>query len=139
MAQRDYLFVYGTLRKDIFNSARVLLAQHSAFGGEATFRGRLYDLGGYPGAVPSDEPSDIVKGELHHLHESDRVFRDLDQYEGRGPAQPPPTEFRCQRVVVDLVSSSKKVTAWIYLYNHPTGRLRVIPSGDYLKFWKGRR
>ncbi len=107
--------------------------------GEASFRGRLYNLGGYPGAVPSDESSDIVKGELHHLHESGRVFRDLDQYEGCGPAQPPPTDFRRQRVVVDLVSSSKKVTAWIYLYNHPTGRLRVIPSGDYLKFWKGRR
>ena len=169
MAERDYLFVYGTLQKDIFNSPRVLLAQHSAFVGGATFRGRLYDLCGYPDAVPSDEPSDIVKGELHHLprtterpgcecgkecsglprrdvpqshgrksvvrglHESDRVFRDLDQNEGCGPAQPPPTEFRRQRVVVRL-ESSRKVTAWIYLYNHPTGRLRGIPSGDYLKF-----
>ncbi len=101
MAERDYLFVYGTLRKDIFNSARVLLAQHSAFVGEAKFRGRLYDLGGYPDAVPSGEPSDIVKGELHHLHENDRVFRDLDQYEGCGPAKPPPTYFCRLRVVVD--------------------------------------
>ena len=49
MAERDYLFVYGTLRKDIFNSARVLDAQHLAFVGEATFRGRLYDLGRYAG------------------------------------------------------------------------------------------
>ena len=49
MGERDYLFVYGTLRKEIFNSARVLLAQHSAFVGEATFRGRLCDLGGYAG------------------------------------------------------------------------------------------
>ncbi len=62
MAERDYLFVYGTLRKDIINSARVLLVQHSAFVGEDTFRGRQYDLGGYPGAIPSDEPLDIVKG-----------------------------------------------------------------------------
>ena len=107
--------------------------------GEATFSGRLYDLGGYPGAVPPDEPLDIVKGELHHLHESDRVFRDLDQYEGCGPAQSPPTEFHRQRVVFDLVSSRKKVTAWIYLYNRPTGVLRVIPSGDYLRFRKVRR
>ncbi len=49
MAERDYLFVYGTLRKEIFSSARVLVAQHSAFVGEATFRGRLCDLGGYAG------------------------------------------------------------------------------------------
>ncbi len=32
-----------------FSSARVLVAQHSAFVGEATFRGRLCDLGGYAG------------------------------------------------------------------------------------------
>jgi len=49
MAERDYLIVYGTLRRDIFNSARVLLAQHSTFVAEATFRGRLCDLGGYAG------------------------------------------------------------------------------------------
>ncbi len=49
MAERDYLFVYGTLRKEIFSSARVLVAHHSAFVGEATFRGRLCDLGGYAG------------------------------------------------------------------------------------------
>ena len=49
MAERDYLFVYGALRKEIFSSARVLAAQHSAFVGEATFRGRLCDLGGYAG------------------------------------------------------------------------------------------
>ncbi len=49
MAERDYLFVCGTLREDIFNSARVLAAHHSAFVGEATFRGRLCDLCGYAG------------------------------------------------------------------------------------------
>ena len=49
MAERDYLFVCGTLREDIFNSARVLVAHHSAFVGEATFSGRLCDLGGYAG------------------------------------------------------------------------------------------
>ncbi len=33
------------------------------------------------------------------------------------------------------------VSPWygVYLYNHLTGRLRVIPSGDYMKFWVGRR
>lgn len=66
MPDRDYLFVYDTLHKDIFVPAEARLTRHSDFVGSATFRGKLFDLGGYPGAVPSGKPSDTAKGELHH-------------------------------------------------------------------------
>jgi len=67
MPKRDNLFVYGTLRKKNSTSARVFLTQHFDFVGKTTFRGKLYDLGGYPGAVPSDKPSDVILGKLHRL------------------------------------------------------------------------
>ena len=126
MTERDYLFVCGTLRKDIFNQHESYWPNTRLLWGKRQSGERLYDPGGYPGAAPSDEPSDIVKGELHYLprtterpgcecgkecsglprsavpqshgrksvvrglHESGRVFRDIDQYDGCAPAQPLP-------------------------------------------------
>ncbi len=107
--------------------------------GQQRLEGSYLTWGDYPGAVPSGKPSDTVKGELYRLHEGNRVLRDLDQYEGCGPSQPPPTEFRRQQVMVQLDSYGKKGSAWIYLYNSSQVGLRVIPSGNYLKFRKGRR
>jgi len=128
---RDYLFVYGTLRKDISNQMSLILAQHADFVGEGTFRGKLYDLGDYPGAVPSNEASDLVKGDVYALPNQKHVLRILDEYEGCGPDEFHPTEFRRERYSVDL-NNGKTVDAWIYIYNRSTDGLEAIPSGDYL-------
>jgi gamma-glutamylcyclotransferase (GGCT)/AIG2-like uncharacterized protein YtfP len=110
-----------------------LLTRYADFIGEGTFNGRLYDIGKYPGAVPSNEPDDIVKGEVYALRKPDRILKVLDEYEGCGPDEPIPTEFRREETIISL-NTGEQVNAWIYIYNRSTNRLKEIRSGDYLKF-----
>ena len=67
----DRLFVYGTLMRGFDHPMARLLAGHADFLGDATCRGRLVLVKHYPGLFSSDEPSDIVSGELFHLRVPD--------------------------------------------------------------------
>jgi gamma-glutamylcyclotransferase (GGCT)/AIG2-like uncharacterized protein YtfP len=126
MSNGNYLFVYGTLRRDVDNSMRHLLAPHADFVSKATYQGKLYYLGNYPGAVPSGRSSDIVSGELYALHDHQYLKR-LDEYEG--------SQFR--RTQVSVVSENgKQISAWIYLYEGGRNERKVIASGDCLQFRK---
>jgi len=71
--QKDFLFVYGTLRKG---------AAHKM--SRALLQAMLYDLGEYPAAVISENPADVVVGELYaldpkHGHEA---LAAVDEHEG---------------------------------------------------------
>lgn len=121
---QDYLFVYGTLRKGLNHPMHQVLARHAGFVGMGSFQGKLYDLGGYPGAVASNELSDKVQGEVYGLQEAERIFQLLDEYEG--------SEFRRERVSISF-ENGKEVRSWIYLYQRPTRLLKIIPSGDYMQ------
>jgi gamma-glutamylcyclotransferase (GGCT)/AIG2-like uncharacterized protein YtfP len=110
----DRLFVYGTLRRGSENQFARLLAERGQCIGEARVPGRLYDLGSYPGAKPSDQPNEWIVGEVFHLDEPAAVLGALDEYEG--------PEF--ERAILD--------TFWIYWYvGSAPGRL--IASGDWFQ------
>jgi gamma-glutamylcyclotransferase (GGCT)/AIG2-like uncharacterized protein YtfP len=126
----DYIFVYGTLRRDANNEMSHLLAKHGEFVDDATYQGRLYKIDYYPGAVPSDNPNDVVQGEVYLLHQVDIVLPLLDQYEEFGSEFPEPNEFSRQKQAVALKNGGS-VTAWIYVYNHPTSSLELIKSANF--------
>ena len=63
----DRLFVYGTLMRGFDHPMAQLLSRSADFIGEAHCRGRLYLIKHYPGLVLSDDPADIVFGELYRL------------------------------------------------------------------------
>ncbi len=130
---KEYLFVYGTLRKDPKNQKYRILARHADFVGEGAFRGKLYDIGEYPGTIPSNRASDVVKGEVYALRNPNYALGRLDEYEGCGPDESYPTEFRREKKNIFL-DNGEKVNAWVYIYNRPIKGLKAIPSGDYLKF-----
>ncbi len=106
-----------------------VLTSYANFVGAAVFQGRLYDLGNYPGAVPSKKASDKVRGEVYRIQDPERIFRLLDEYEGK--------EFRCDRVLMSL-ENGKKVCSWIYLYKGPANGRKAIASGDYKQYRKAR-
>lgn len=135
--EQTYLFVYGSLRRDVGHPLHAVLAEHVAFVGCGTFQGKLYDLGPYPGAVPSEDEADIVVGEVYALHDPERVLAVLDRYEGCAN-DPPPTEFRREKAMITL-EKGVRVAAWIYLYNWPTFGLPRILSGDYVQHIHGDR
>ncbi len=125
-----FLFVYGTLRRDSRSDMYYLLARHADFIGDATYQGKLYKIDYYPGVVPSEDPSDVVQGEVYRLCDSDFVLSRLDQYEECGPGFSEPTEYVREIQYVRL-RSGKNISTWVYLYNLPTNDLALVRSGRF--------
>jgi gamma-glutamylcyclotransferase (GGCT)/AIG2-like uncharacterized protein YtfP len=63
----DYLFVYGTLRRDCHSGMHSFLTHYGEYVADATCPGKLYKVDYYPGLVPSDDPRDIAYGEVYKL------------------------------------------------------------------------
>ncbi len=126
------LFVYGTLRKDGGTEMFHMLAREATFVGRARMQGRLYQLGEYPGLVPSRDPGSWVHGEVYALDNPTETLALLDDYEGCGPNDPQPHEF--QRVEHDVVlESGEKDRVWVYVYRGSVSGKQEIMSGDYFK------
>lgn len=130
----EYLFVYGTLRKDIEGGMSRLLDGLAEFVCRGTILGRLYYQGEFPGALQSDKPGERVRGEVYRLDEVYSSLEVIDEYEGCHPAGDGVPLFRRERTTV-YMDNGGKLRAWIYFYNFPVEGLEAIPSGDYLEYF----
>ncbi|MBR1147487.1 gamma-glutamylcyclotransferase [Bradyrhizobium sp. AUGA SZCCT0431] len=128
----DRLFVYGTLMRGFDHPMAKLLSRSADFIGEARCRGRLYLIKHYPGLVLSDDPDDIVSGELYRLRDRDALLGEFDMYEACGPGFQAPTEYVRQMLNVTLDDGSAS-EAWTYVYNWPVTGLPRIASGRFLE------
>jgi gamma-glutamylcyclotransferase (GGCT)/AIG2-like uncharacterized protein YtfP len=128
----DTIFVYGTLRRDANSEMHQLLAKYAEFVDDATYQGKLYKVDYYPGAVPSDDPNDMVQGEVYLLHQADVTLPLLDQYEEFGPEFPEPNEYIRLKQTVAL-KNGLTVMAWVYVYNRPTESLGLIESANFIQ------
>lgn len=129
----DYLFVYGTLRKEAGHPMHRVLIRYATLVDEAVLQGRLYNLGSFPGVILSERPEDQVYGEIYRLRRKDQVFQILDRYEGC--VETAPYFHRVQREV--RLRGGEVISTWLYLYNRLVERYLRIPSGDYLTFLRG--
>jgi gamma-glutamylcyclotransferase (GGCT)/AIG2-like uncharacterized protein YtfP len=127
----DRLFVYGTLMRGFDHPMAQLLSRSADFLGEARCRGRLYLIKHYPGLVLSDDPADVVFGELYRLRAPNELLREFDMYEACGEGFAQPTEYIRQMLPVTL--DDKPAEAWTYIYNWPVTRLPRIASGRFLE------
>jgi gamma-glutamylcyclotransferase (GGCT)/AIG2-like uncharacterized protein YtfP len=125
MDDEAYLFVYGTLRRAVHHPLHRLLEQQAGLIGSGTFPGKLFDLGRYPGTVPSRLSTDRVIGEVYRLNTFNATLEILDQYEE--------TRFRRKRAAISL-DNGGNVTAWIYLYRGFVKHRKLIPSGDFVRY-----
>jgi gamma-glutamylcyclotransferase (GGCT)/AIG2-like uncharacterized protein YtfP len=128
----DRLFVYGTLMRGFDHPMARLLAANADYLGEASCRGRLYLVKHYPGLVLSDNPADIVFGELYRLREHDALLREFDMYEACGEGFAAPTEYVREMLPITLGDGTAG-EAWTYLYNWPITNLPRIASGRFLE------
>lgn len=128
----EYLFVYGTLRREHGHPMARRLAAGAERVGPGRFRGRLLDLGPYPAVVPDPLGHHWVLGDLYRLRDPQVLLPLLDRYEGCTDAGNPLNEYRRERTEV-LGPGGEPREAWIYLYNRPTAGLTLIPGGDYLR------
>jgi gamma-glutamylcyclotransferase (GGCT)/AIG2-like uncharacterized protein YtfP len=126
-----HLFVYGTLRRGFHHPAYQYIAKHLVELGEAQVKGKLYDLGEYPGAIPTSE-NFFIKGELYELKEAGEfewVIKQLDDYEGLNPEEG--ETFLYTRGPVQALYNNQPVDAWMYWYNKNVAGKPLISSGDY--------
>ena len=128
----DRLFVYGTLMRGFDHPMAKLLWRSADFLGEARCQGRLYLIEHYPGLVLSDNPADIVSGELYRLRDRDALLGEFDMYEACGEGFPEPTEYLRQMLQVTLADGTAG-EAWTYVYNWPVTGLPHIASGKFLE------
>ena len=128
----DRLFVYGTLMRGFDHPMAQLLSRSADFLGTATCRGRLHLIKHYPGLVLSDDPDDIVHGELYRLRDRDALLGEFDMYEACGEGFPEPTEYLRQLIEVQLADGAT-TTAWTYVYNWPIADFPPIESGRFLE------
>ncbi len=112
-----------------------LLTKYADLLDEATFQGKLFNIGEYPGVVHSQQSSDIVHGEVYVLKNPEIVLEKLDDYEECSDQYPEPTEFMRKKTNVKL-KSGQNMNVWIYVYNRSTSGLEQVESGDYLNFLK---
>jgi len=124
----NYLFVYGTLL-DEGNAFGTYLKKNCSFYADGKFRGRLYDIGEYPGAV-ADDKGGYVYGRIYTMNNED-VLVHLDDYEGFGDGQKQPNLF--VRKIIGVENAHGLMDCQVYLYNLAVDGLRVIESGDYKK------
>jgi gamma-glutamylcyclotransferase (GGCT)/AIG2-like uncharacterized protein YtfP len=128
----DHLFVYGTLMRGFDHPMAQLLSRSADFVGEARCRGRLYLVKHYPGLVLSNEPGDVVFGELFRLRQPAELLREFDMYEACGEGFAEPTDYIRQMLQV-TGDGGAVVDAWTYVYNWPVIGLPRIASGRFLE------
>lgn len=117
-----HLLLFGTLRRDQPQHARFGLARRLRFVKLVRLKGRMYDLGAYPGAVLAG-PGRIV-AELHVITDGG-LLAELDVYEGP----------LFERQVVE----TSGVRAFIYVFIGEPGGAPVVRSGDWLAYASNSR
>lgn len=115
-ARPSYIFVYGTLMRGY--ALHPLLARGATYVGSGEIRGRLLDLGRYPGLVAGDGR---VRGEAYRLDDPE-LLRTLDHEEGYN--------FQRRTALVTL-ADGRCARVWVYQYRGPQGRAVPIPDGDF--------
>ncbi|WP_461451913.1 gamma-glutamylcyclotransferase family protein [Mucilaginibacter sp.] len=127
----SYLFVYGTLLGDN-NEFGIYLKQHCHFYDNGKLKGRLYDLGEYPGAVLDEDLDSYIHGSIVELIDPQQTLNYLDDYEGYGDDQDQPNLFI--REIAAIETNSKEIDCWIYVYNLSIDGFKLIELGNYIKY-----
>lgn len=130
------LFVYGSLRSGFQHAAYQYMAKYFQLLGHATVKGKLYDMGDYPVALPTTEEK-FIQGELYILNEADDfsyVIGQLDDYEGLYAEEGETTLYK--RELATVFCKGQSSTAWIYWFNGSVKNLQAIESGDVLEFMR---
>ena len=136
--QPNYLFVYGTLRKEFGLQISKDIKGDISYIGSAAINGALYDIGEYPAALPIEDSSSKIIGEIYQVIHPRKVFKLLDEYEGYDRKHIAKSEYYRRREILEM-ENGDKICAWIYWYNFPINNKRRIRQNDYLQYLKSKR
>lgn len=125
---KDFVFVYGTLRRGGSNAFRMDGAQ---FIGKGRVEGKLYVISWYPGLV-SGRDLGWVNGDVFCV--GPEQMRTLDEFEGLAAGEIEGSEYRRVKVPLLLEGIPHEEThyAWVYEWKGPGDEARRVRSGDWL-------
>jgi gamma-glutamylcyclotransferase (GGCT)/AIG2-like uncharacterized protein YtfP len=134
-----HLFVYGSLRRGFQHPVFDYIKNHFTFVSAANAKGKMFDLGDYPAAIPFTEGKGIV-GELFVANSEDDfnwAISQLDDYEGLNPEAGEQALYK--REATTVTHNGVETLAWIYWYNGDVTGKPVIESGDMLEYFKTKK
>lgn len=129
------LFVYGSLRSGFRNPAYAYLTQYFHLLGEAVVKGKFFDAGTNPVAVPSDNEENYINGELYVVNNPEEfgwAIEQLDDYEGINVEAGEKPLYR--REITNAFQDGQPIKTWIYWFNGSTEGMNPIQFGDILKY-----
>lgn len=131
----NHLFVYGSLLSGIPNVMGRRLRAEALFLGTGRAAGRLYRVSWYPGAKETENPLEVVQGELYRLASPVHTLAWLDDYEGIAPGQLSAADANEYARVATRVArpDGTSVMAWIYYHQRPLPPSAFIADG----IWRG--
>lgn len=130
-SQSEFIFVYGSLMAGVRSRVAKTFHAQAEWVGVGRVKGRLYDLGEYPGLVLGNDES-YVQGQVFRIFNKDILLPFLDEYEGLIPEHPAASEYRRELATVQLADHF--INCWMYLYNQAITDLPLIESGNYLQY-----
>ena len=128
------IFVYGSLRSGFRNLAYEYLTRYFKYSGEALVKGKFFDAGSHPVALPTEDEHFIL-GELYSMHSEDEfswAFEQLDDYEGLNVETGETPLYK--RNLVEVFQNGETEIAWIYWYNKSTEGMPEIETGDVMRY-----
>lgn len=125
---KQYLFVYGSLRKGFEPPEIAETAEKLKLVGEAFIYADLYDLGEFTTAISGG--TNRVFGQILELPDETEVLRKLDEYEGFYPNDAEKSLFLRKKTFARL--GDEKIETWIYEYNGDLSKFPLINNRNFL-------
>jgi gamma-glutamylcyclotransferase (GGCT)/AIG2-like uncharacterized protein YtfP len=132
----NYLFVYGTLLPGKAPREIAPVVQKLRPLGDGFVRGRLYDLGQYPGAIPA-KTGQLITGKIFEIPEEPDLLKRLDEYEEFDAEKPEGSLFLRKKLPVTRTAGNQRLLCWIYVYKRRPEPPR--PSSTRSRNRKSRR
>ena len=125
----DEFIFYGLLKQGAAGApAHLDFPRHGAFLGQCRFRGRMHDLGGFPGVWPGDV---LCHGVRYRL-DTATLAPEMDAFEDVKPDDPAGSLYRREKTgILDDSGRPTGGEAWIYIYNQPTDGYPVLEDGNW--------
>lgn len=138
------LFVYGTLMTGFANGVEDIMSRYAEKICDTTYQGKLYLVQGiesgfaYPAVASSEDPADVVYGEVYRLSEPDFVLPIIDRYEGCSDSDPRPHEYR-REIVTVYDKNDQPLQAFTYLLTLSEHSFMLIPGGSFSEYMNEMR
>jgi len=124
----DLFVFYGLLKLGAAGQpADLPLASAGVFGAPCRFRGRMVDLGGFPGVVDGGDLCHGIRWELKDT----AIVAPMDAFEDVTGDPATSLYIRKRIPLCDDSGQETGETAWIYWYNQPVDGFAAVADGNW--------